>query len=366
MFSIHPKDLEFRRKRCQPLVEKLAASIRTQNTGCNVCGSPSLIVLAHRDRYGFSVRTALCTACGLIYLADRLDRDEYSAMYADGKYRALAGRFSRSETTLEKIREDQTRYAAKVIRALEPHFELQRHYSLLDVGGSAGFVAATVASRFGCTATVLDPSVNELASARSVGLETIVGSLETYETGKRFEVILLCRSIEHLFDLRGSLSKLRDMLKPNGFLYCDIVDFIECCRCIGAPQAVTKLDHCYWLCQETATTIFQALGLEPVAVDVSCDFDSIGYLLRRCAPTGAPETSRAVVDNLVRRLREINSDWLHYGLVSRGMTDRLRSRAYRAKRQLLAVFQRSKVSPPNRVVPELVDNPAPAKSLRTI
>jgi hypothetical protein len=296
------------------------------------------VVLSNRDRYDFPVRTVLCTGCGLIYLVERLTRDEYSKFYASGTYRSLTSKFSGGETHIEAIRCDQVNYAAKVISALEGCFEFQGHRSLLDVGGSAGVVATAVGSRFGCAATVLDPAIEEVAAARAIGVDGVVGSLETFRSGKKFGLILLCRSIEHLYDLRASLLKIRDLLHPDGLFYCDIIDFVECCRCNGAPEAVTKIDHCYWLCQETAPAIFRALGFDIISVDVSWESDCIGYVLRRCQPMGTPRTSKVALETIVRRLREINSDWHRYGQVPRGIADRLRSAAYRAKRRLLGGF----------------------------
>ena len=343
------------------MVGHLGSVVRALHACCNVCGCRQGVVLSNRDRYDFPVRTALCTGCGLIYLVDRLTRDEYSEFYASGTYRSLTSKFCGGETNIEGIRCNQVNYAAKVINALEGCFEFQGHRSLLDVGGSAGFVAAVVASRFGCAATILDPAVEEIAAAQAMGVDGVVGSLETFQSDKKFGLILLCRSIEHLFDLRASLLMIRDLLQPDGLFYCDIIDFVECCRCHGAPEAVTKIDHCYWLCQETAPAIFRALGFEVISVDVSWESDCIGYLLRRCQPMGTPRTAEAVLDTVVRRLREINSDWHSYGQVPRGIADRLQSRAYRAKRRLLGGFAPEGTRVLDRVLDMLVKKPSSVK-----
>ena len=105
--------------------------------------------------------------------------------------------------------------------------------SLLDVGDSTGMVAREVAKRFGLEPTVLDPALDEIETAKRAGLDGIVGSLETFETTKKYHLILSCRSIEHLFDLRGSLLKMRDLLADQGLLYVDSIDFLECCRLRG-------------------------------------------------------------------------------------------------------------------------------------
>ena len=64
-----------------------------------------------------------------------------------------------------------------------------------------------------------------LKPRRSSEFETEIGSLEQWKPVRKFGLILLCRTIEHLQDLRGGLEKIRRALSPKGLFYCDIVDF---------------------------------------------------------------------------------------------------------------------------------------------
>jgi SAM-dependent methyltransferase len=335
-FSIHPRELEIRRKRCRPVMGIFARAPRAAHTCCNVCGCSRTAFLANRDRYDFPVRTVLCLGCGLIYLVDRLAPEGYSKFYGDGIYRSLTTQFTGHRLGIDVIGRDQVRYAERVIDSLEGFCEPAAQRTLLDIGGSAGLVAASVASRFGCAATVLDPAIDEIAAAKVAGLNGVVGSLETYRTEEKFDIILLCRSIEHMFDLRSSVLKIRDLLTPHGLFYCDIVDFVESCRLLGGPETVTKIDHCYWLCQETAPLIFETLGFEVISADVTSQCDTIGYLLRPCQATLKPRMMSDISINvMVRKLREINSDWRRYGDRPIGFRDKLRRIAYRMKRDVI-------------------------------
>lgn len=334
MFSIHPHDLQVRRKRCTQFVSALQKLVHSSPSACNICGNHDSVLLAGADRYGLRVRTVMCRNCGLIYLADRLGADAYSNFYADGSYRELTAMFSGQAAHLRTLQEDQLSYATRVINALEEYHDIPSHRLLLDVGGSAGLVALAVSSRLGCAGTVLDPSVEEVAAAESNGLEGVVGSLETYQTDKTFDIILLCRSIEHLFDLRSSLLNIRKLLSPNGVFYCDIVDFPETCRTGGGPEAISKIDHCYWLAQETAPIIFASVGFEIVSMDVGSQSETVGFLLRPCLPSSRIKTPDIVINALIRRLREISADWRLYGATPRGLGDRLRRTSYRVKRRI--------------------------------
>jgi 2-polyprenyl-3-methyl-5-hydroxy-6-metoxy-1,4-benzoquinol methylase len=338
MFSIHPKELETRRKRCRPALSGLERVPRYHHGSCNVCGSIRSALLANRDRYDFPVRTLMCLGCGLIYLANPLTPSEYMHFYGNNSYRRLTRDFGCHESNLQAIQENQAAYARRVIDSLNGRYDTHRNGSLLDIGGSAGVVAASVGARFGCSVTVLDPSREEIAAANSIGVEGIVGSLETYRPQQEFDIVLLCRSIEHLSDLKSSLLKIRKLLKPNGLFYCDIVEFLESCRRDGAVETTTKIDHCYWLCQETAPIIFASLGFQIISADVATRSDTIGYVLRPCEPERNSHAAETTIHSIIRSLREINTDWHKQGQANRGLVDRVRWLAYRAKRRLLLFF----------------------------
>jgi SAM-dependent methyltransferase len=309
MFEISQIELEKRRARCGELIKGLEQREMHLQTHCNVCGSRQKAILADRDRYGLPIRTAMCLNCGLIYLADRPSAEDYTDFYATGTYRVLTSGFVGIHPSIESIQRDQFQYASQLIRALTGHVPRDQQRCLLDVGGSAGIIAKRVAEYFGLHATVLDPAAKEINAARAAGLEGIVGSLESFKGSNRFDLILLCRSLEHLFDLRGSLLKIRDLLRPGGLLYCDIIDFVECCRLRGTPQAISKIDHCYWLCQESAPRIFRSIGLQAVSVNVSSDPECLGYLLESCDPVPLTASNEFAVHRILRQLREIDQDW---------------------------------------------------------
>ena len=108
------------------------------------------------------------------------------------------------------------------------------------MGGSAGQVALEFQNFFRIDATVLDPAEAEVAAAKKAGLEAYTGSIEQWSSEERFDLILLCRTIEHVQDLRGVLSRIRRLLQPDGLLYCDIVDFTEACHLMDIRKRSRK------------------------------------------------------------------------------------------------------------------------------
>lgn len=332
---IHPTDLRRRRERCRPVVERFDAAPRATAADCNACGGRRRAILATRDRYGLAVRTAVCLECGLVYLLEPLTAEVYADFYASGSYRDVTGRFSGKRRTLPQIRAGQIDYAERVFHTVEAFLpEAAGSARLLDVGASTGLVAERFRRRLGYGAWLLDPAVREIRQPETAGMQLVESTFEEWHAEGRFELILLCRTVEHLLDLRGSLAKIRELLTPDGVFFCDVADFFEICRLEGPAEAVSRIDHCFWLTQETARVFFRRLGFEPVAIDCAAPFDQVGFVLRRAEPDPAAGLPPGWIDRELRRLREIGSDWRTRGQRALDPEDWLRRRAYRLKRRL--------------------------------
>jgi SAM-dependent methyltransferase len=278
----------------------------------------------------------MCLECGLYYLADRLTDDGYAKFYT-GYYRSLTALFAGvPQLGIDGIHADQAAYGKRLITALQGFLNFRPGARAIDVGGSGGQVGFQFQKYFGIRTTVLDPSPDEVAAACNLGLEGITGSFEKFETDESFDLILFCRSIEHVQDLRGVLTKMRRLLRPDGLLYCDIIDFTELCRVVGHPEGVAKIDHCYWLTQETAARIFKTVGLQIIMVDVSLSQPLAGFLLRRCEPSSALPADPSRIETELRDHQRQSSVWQEWGRTPCDAKDWLRRRAYRLKRRFLA------------------------------
>ncbi len=326
---IHPTDLRRRRRRCRSIVERLTPTPRAAVSECNACSSRQRVVLAVRDRYGVSVRTALCPGCGLVYLVEPLTPEGYADLYASGSYREVTGRFSRRRRSLQQIRVGQMGYAERMFHLLEPFLTPARDARLLDIGASTGLVADLFRQRLGFGPVLLDPAASEIHQPETRGMQLVASSFEDWETEDRFELILLCRTVEHLLDLRHSMQKIRELLAPGGIFFCDIGDFFELCRLEGPAEVVSRIDHCFWLTQETARVLFRRVGFETIAIDATAPFDQVRFVLRRGAADPGARLPPGWIDARVRELREIGSNWLADGRRALDPADWLRRLAHR-------------------------------------
>ncbi len=338
-FLFPPSDLRRRRLRCQPIIEQLRSFNRETVKRCNICGTSTSVILAGQDRYGFPIRTAMCPHCGLIYLVDRFTPASYGEFYHQGHYRHLVAAFKGQSQSDRPhpgwLEATQSSYARQIAGAFRESFEkLPPNAHVLDIGGGVGLVSHQFVKRYGFSGTVIDPS-REVHAAEQLGLRAIVGSVETWDTHEQFDLILLCRTIEHVFDLRSSLARVRALLKPGGVCFCDIAEFMEVCRRDGPPQVASKIDHCFWLTQEAAAAIFRSCGFEIASSQITSGPDQIGYLLVSAAPEPVRPIGEAEANRQLRVYRELEADWHYSAGIPAGPVDWMRQRAYRVKRRVL-------------------------------
>jgi hypothetical protein len=247
-----------------------AAHDREDPGPCNLCGATQPAEISRRDRYGYAQRAVLCTRCGLGFLAPRLTAREYEAFYRD-TYRPLVSAYHGRTIDATTVQDDQAGYTDELVTFLEQVLP-GAPASVLDIGGSTGVVADGVRARFGSEATVLDPAPDELAVAAARGMETIGGFAEHLDAGGRtWALVLLCQTIDHLLDARGTLAILRALTARRGHLFVDVLDLEFALRAKGAIEGAIKVDHPFYLTRATGRAYLEATGFDVVAERLSDD-----------------------------------------------------------------------------------------------
>ncbi|MGQ0778588.1 MAG: class I SAM-dependent methyltransferase [Pseudonocardiales bacterium] len=273
-------------ERIAALAYDYGAQAKDRPAACNLCGGHDHTVeVARRDRYGYPATFVVCRRCGLGYLCPRLRAAEYAHFYS-GVYRPLVSAYHGRHIDAHTVQLEQRGYAAELAAFLVPLLASPPLTSqpltsqpltspprtILDVGGSTGVVAGVLAARLGARATVLDPSPDELAVAQAAGLETVPGFAENFDPGeRRWDLVLLCQTIDHLLDVRGTLAALRRMTADGGCAFVDIVDVDLILRRTGHIERVVKIDHPYYLTRPTASAFFALAGYTIVAERVTDD-----------------------------------------------------------------------------------------------
>jgi SAM-dependent methyltransferase len=293
------------RARVQALGWHPAAEELERVDACNLCGGGTFVTIAHADRYGFPLASAACTTCGLVFLDPRPGANAYDAFYRDA-YRPLVSAFHGRRIDPVSLEAEQQVYAEALVGLLAPYLADRSGGSLLDVGGSTGVVAEAVCAAFGLDGTVLDPAPEELERAGGRGLAAVPGTIESFEPDGRFDVVLLCQTLDHVLDAGGALRKLRDVLADDGLLFVDVVDFRAAYVRAWNVEAATKVDHPYAFTEDTIEALLARSGLTVARKDYAADRLHVGYVCRPGEPDDVlPEP--AAVRELLRELRFVQN-----------------------------------------------------------
>jgi SAM-dependent methyltransferase len=275
-----------------------------RRTECNLCGGERFVTLAHRDRYGHAARADGCLRCGLVFLNPVMTAAAYAGFYRD-VYRPLVSAYHGRRIDAETIQDEQRVYAAALAETLAPHLARRGAKTLLDVGGSTGVVAHHLKQRFDLAATVIDPAPLEIDVARRLGLETLTGFVEDLDAGgRRFDLITLCQTVDHLLDVALSLRKIRALLDDGGLFFVDVVDLRAAARRNGSLEAAIKIDHPYYLTEDSALAYLRRSGFEVLAVDYAADHLHVGYV---CAPGHADPRAVPPPEAVTAQWREIRA-----------------------------------------------------------
>ena len=266
---------------------------------CPLCNCGDSTTIACADRYGFTVPSRLCHACGFVWLSPRLSPAAYGEFY-DHWYRRLAcayGGVSPEDTIGDEVAQS---YAHEIANFGRPFFQHPSRNTLLDIGGSKGFLAGEFIQRWNYHATVVEPCPHEAALAGGMGCDVFVGLLEEYDSTERFDVISLLQTVDHLLDLRGALDKVHRLLKPSGLFLVDFVNWRVFADRFG-PVEAAKIDHPLNFTPDTALVALLRGGFEPLRQVASDDGRHLVYLCRPVEPIADAMPSARSVEEMHRR-----------------------------------------------------------------
>jgi SAM-dependent methyltransferase len=180
--------------------------------------------------------------------------------------------------------------------------------TMLDIGGSTGVVAGHFAKEFALDGTLIDPAPLEVEQARQFGLETITGLVEEHDFGtRRFDFVIICQTIDHLLDVSGTLRRVHDLLTDRGLLFVDIVDFRAAYLRGWSVEDATKIDHPYYLTQNSMEAYLRRAGFAIAAIDYAADHLHVSYLCRRGTPAPEALPDPQAVRDLFREIRFVQN-----------------------------------------------------------
>jgi 2-polyprenyl-3-methyl-5-hydroxy-6-metoxy-1,4-benzoquinol methylase len=258
------------------------AVAREQVTECPLCESEFSTQCASHDRYGFNFPARICVNCGFMYLGERLTKDGYGEFYAKW-YRPLVKAYSGLDFGSPSVDAGDRGYASVLCNFAADFAGKPFRRTALDIGGSRGLLADELSGRWGYEVTVLDPSPAEVGEAAESGYETVHGLAEDWSTDRKFDLITMLQTVDHLLDPRKVFENARQWLSPYGVFLVDFVDFTVFGRAHGLQSAV-KVDHPMYFTAATAEWLLERTGFEVLKAALTSDRRHLCYVCRPVPP----------------------------------------------------------------------------------
>lgn len=179
---------------------------------CPLCNSGTQFAFATK---GFPLHD--CVVCGHRFAAVDAGPEHVMATYDDRYFFGGGAGYADYCSEREMLRSRGKMYARKISEFVRPG-------KMLDVGAAAGFVLKGFEDE-GWTGMGIEPNAAMASTGRDLlSLDVRVGSLESYETDERFDLISMIQVAAHFYDPERAFAIARDLLNEGGCLLIETWD----------------------------------------------------------------------------------------------------------------------------------------------
>ncbi len=303
---------------------------------CNLCGSFEAGVLSLKDRRRKYLRTVICKKCGLIWTDPRSSGADIRSFYS-GKYRREYKGSARPK--MKHIYRD-----AK--EALRRHRFISEFINekdrILDVGSGTGVFLYTL-RRLGYDACGLEPDrYYGQYSRKEFGLPVKTAFLQDSAFFETFDFITMHHVLEHTEDPLAILKKIRELLKPAGFLYLGVPNAEDISQ---APVNRYHQAHLYTFNPETITALSGKAGFTARQTSIKPHGGDIALLLQKSEDTAGGTGGIPGNYTRITRILKQNNCWRHFttvfpyrkfaGNLARPLREKMLLGKYKNSRELL-------------------------------
>jgi SAM-dependent methyltransferase len=223
---------------------------------CPLCRSESKFAF---EAKGFPVRD--CVKCAHRFAEIAGGESHVSQIYDDSYFSGGGAGYANYLQEAEMLKKRGRDYAKKLEKFTSAKGKV------LDIGAAAGFILQGFIEE-NWIGTGLEPNMEIAKTGREkFKLNIEKGSLETFETGEKFDLISMIQVAAHFYDPRAAFEKSAQLLNENGFLLIETWnrDSISA-RVFGrnwheySPPSVLQ-----WFSLDGLTRFLSEIGFEKIA-----------------------------------------------------------------------------------------------------
>ncbi len=185
-----------------------------------------------------------------------------------------------------------------------------KNKKVLEIGSSSGSQTRTMTEKLGCTVHAVEIDPNAAEHARPYCASMIVGSVESMTTedlaaGAPYDVILFADVLEHLYDPRAAIEKVRPLLAPGGYLLVSIPNVTHSALVFEMMQGRFEYRD-YGLLDSTHIRFFDRMAVLKLFEQAQYHIDHLEPVVVKPADTEfatqlASESDQAMFDYMRRR-----------------------------------------------------------------
>jgi len=198
-----------------------------------------------------------CSKCGIGFLNPSLVKLDYPDYYEEASnYTAIVN----DENRLKIISDN----ANSQLDFIEKHIDLEGG-SLLDIGTHTGIFIREAIKR-GFKAEGVEPNKTVVEWAKTRGIPVINGGIESYDSGKTYDIITLFHVLEHLDNPVENLSKIGKWLNRDGYLVLEVPNsdsFLA--KLDGVSWKYIAFEHLYYFSEDSLVRLLESSGYSVIA-----------------------------------------------------------------------------------------------------
>lgn len=171
-----------------------------------------------------------CQDCGTVYADSPVNQSAYDKYYEEMSRYDMNYTCSHSLLYVER--------AAWISKFIN-----DKSYSIIDIGCGNGHLLFELKHLGFTDLTGLDPSIKCISDLKLQGINGIVSSIFSVSTNRQWECAILSGVLEHIYDVQGFISTLRNLLMPMGILFVCVPDASRYCDFDHVPYDYFNIEH---------------------------------------------------------------------------------------------------------------------------
>lgn len=198
-----------------------------------------------------------CPKCGLVYVEMEAKQEDFNLYYSSPSSNPLSYyELYKKENVLE--------YFNDILNSFKQYITADS--KILDSGGGCGEFAKFLIDKGYNNAEILDISPKCIEKSKEIGVNGILANCceANKELENKYDLIIMCHSLEHFMDIDKVILEAKKMLKENGYLYIELPDAEKYSDTGAVPFTMFTYEHLYHFTLDTMDNIANAFGIKMV------------------------------------------------------------------------------------------------------